>query len=73
MAVAKASRCENLSCPPAASFFHTLKTAPIHHRRFETREQARQEIFKYIKVFYNRQRKHPALGYRTPLGFEQPH
>jgi putative transposase len=58
---------------PAESFFHTLKTALIHHRRFETREQAKQEIFEYIDVFYNRQRKHSTLGYRTPLECEQPH
>ncbi len=58
---------------PAESFFHTLKTELIHHRRFETREQAKQEIFEYIEVFYNRQRKHSTLGYRTPVEFEQLH
>lgn len=36
---------------PAESFFHTLKTELIHHRHFETREQARQEIFEYMEVF----------------------
>jgi transposase InsO family protein len=56
---------------PAESFFHTLKTELIHHRRFETREQAKQEIFEYIEVFYNRQRKHSTLGYRTPVEFDQ--
>jgi len=58
---------------PAESFFHTLKTELIHHRRFETREQAKQEIFEYIEVFYNRQRKHSTLGYRTPVEFDQQH
>jgi transposase InsO family protein len=58
---------------PAESFFHTLKTELIHHRRFETREQAKQEIFEYIEVFYNRQRKHSTLGYRTPSEFDQLH
>jgi putative transposase len=58
---------------PAESFFHTLKTEVTHHRRFETREQAKQEIFEYIEVFYNRQRKHSTLGYRTPSEFEQLH
>jgi transposase InsO family protein len=58
---------------PAESFFHTLKTELIHHRRFETREQAKQEIFEYIEVFYNRQRKHSTLGYRTPTEFDQLH
>ncbi len=58
---------------PAESFFHTLKAELIHHRRFETREQAKQEIFEYIEVFYNRQRKHSTLGYRTPTEFDQLH
>lgn len=56
---------------PAESFFHTLKTELIYQRRFATREQAQQEIFEYIEVFYNRQRKHSTLGYRTPIEFEQ--
>jgi transposase InsO family protein len=56
---------------PAESFFHTLKTELIHHRHFETREQAQQEIFEYIEVFYNRPQKHSALAYRTPAEFDQ--
>jgi len=35
--------------------------------------KAKQEIFEYIEVFYNRQRKHSTLGYRTPVEFEQLH
>ena len=58
---------------PAESFFHSLKTELIHHHRFETREQARQAIFESIEVFYNRQRKHSTLGYRTPVEFERQH
>ena len=58
---------------PAESFFHTLKTELIHHCRFETREEAKQQIFEYIEVFYNRQRKHSTLGYRTPSEFDQMH
>lgn len=56
---------------PAESFFHTLKMELIHQRRFATRAQARQEIFEYIEVFYNRQRKHSTLGYRPPDEFDQ--
>ena len=56
---------------PAESFFHTLKTELVYHRRFETREQAQQEIFEYIEVFYNRQRKHSTLDYQTPVEFEK--
>lgn len=58
---------------PAESFFHTLKTELIHHCRFETREEAKQQIFEYIEVFYNRQRKHSTLGYQTPAEFDQLH
>jgi putative transposase len=56
---------------PVESFLHALKTELIHHRRFKTREQSKQEIFEYIEVFYNRQRKHSTLGYRTPVEFDQ--
>jgi transposase InsO family protein len=52
------------------SFFHTLKVELIHQRRYRTREEARQEIFEYIEVFYNRERLHSALGYSSPVDFE---
>jgi transposase InsO family protein len=48
------------------SFFHTLKVELVHRVRFETREQARRELFAYIEGHYNRQRIHSALGYVTP-------
>ena len=50
----------------AESFFHTLKTELIYCEKYETKEQAKQSIFEYIEVFYNRQRLHSALGYYTP-------
>lgn len=56
---------------PAKSFFHTLKTELTHHRRCKTREEAKQEIFEYIEVFYNRQRRQSTIAYQTPLGYEQ--
>lgn len=52
------------------SFFHTLKTELVHHRSYQTREEARQEIFEWIEVFYNRTRRHSTLGYRSPAEFE---
>lgn len=52
------------------SFFHTLKVELVHHRRYLTREEARQDIFEWIEVFYNRQRRHSTLGYRSPAEFE---
>lgn len=52
------------------SFFHTLKTELVHHRRYQTQYEARAEVFEYIEVFYNRQRQHSALGYKSPAEFE---
>jgi len=54
----------------AESFWSTLKTELVHHEHYATREQARQSIFEYIEVFYNRQRLHSSLGYRSPEAFE---
>ena len=52
------------------SFFGTLKKELVHHRRYLTRQEATQEIFEYIEVFYNRQRRHSTLGFRSPAEFE---
>jgi len=52
------------------SFFATLKKELVHHRRYLTREEAKREIFEYIKVFYNRMRRHSTLGYYSPAEFE---
>ncbi len=54
----------------AESFFGTLKQEPIYHDTYATREEARQTIFEYIEVFYNRKRRHSTLGYMTPTTFE---
>lgn len=53
------------------SFFHTLKTEHIYFEHYLTREQAKQSIFEYVEVFYNRQRRHSTLGYVSPLVFEK--
>jgi putative transposase len=55
---------------PMESFFHTLKTELVHHRDYLTRDEARRDIFEYIEVFYNRQRRHSTLGYLSPAQFE---
>ena len=54
----------------AESFFHTLKTELVHHEKFKTRAQAKQAIFQYIEVFYNRKRRHTANDYLSPAEFE---
>lgn len=58
---------------PMESFYSRLKNELIHHRHFCTRAEARRDIFEYIEVFYNRQRLHSALGYRSPADFEALH
>jgi transposase InsO family protein len=53
------------------SFFGTLKCELIHDRCYRTHAEARQDIFEYIEVFYNRQRRHSALGYLSPAEYEK--
>jgi putative transposase len=53
------------------SFFHTLKTEHIYFENYQTREQAKQSIFEYVEVFYNRKRRHSTLGYLSPADFEK--
>lgn len=50
----------------AESFFSNLKNEWVHHHDFMTREDAKLAIFDYIECFYNRNRIHQSLGYRTP-------
>ena len=55
----------------AESFFKTLKTELIYDQHYATREEARLDIFEYIEVYYNRQRKHSSNGYLSPFNYEQ--
>jgi len=52
------------------AFWSTLKMELVYRQNFATRQQAQEAIFEYIEVFYNRQRRHSALGYATPAAFE---
>ncbi|HBY94142.1 MAG TPA: IS3 family transposase [Chloroflexi bacterium] len=52
------------------SAFGRLKSELVHLTDFATRAQARAEVFDYIEVFYNRQRRHSSLGYLSPAAFE---
>jgi transposase InsO family protein len=52
------------------SFWATLKLELVYRRCFDTRAQARSQIFDYIETFYNRQRAHSALNYQSPVDFE---
>lgn len=55
---------------PTESFFSTLKRELVYRTSYKTREEAKQSLFEYIEVFYNRQRRHSTLGYLSPMQFE---
>ena len=55
----------------AESFFGSLKNELVYHEDYRTRAEARQSIFEYIEVFYNRQRRHATLNYMTPVEYEE--
>ena len=59
-----------MTMPPMESFFHTLKTELVHRRQYATREEAKRDIFAYIEGFYNRTRRHSAIGYISPIEME---
>ena len=49
------------------SFFGSLKEECVYRTVYQSHEQARQALFDYLEIFYNRQRRHSALGYLSPL------
>lgn len=53
----------------AESIWETLRNELVHHRRYETREQARREIAEYIEIVYNHQRWHSRLENRSLAAF----
>ena len=55
----------------AESFFASLKKERLHHMGFATRTEAYDAIERYIDGFYNPSRRHSALGYISPLQYEQ--
>ncbi|MCK1619713.1 IS3 family transposase [Bradyrhizobium sp. 159] len=55
---------------PMESFFHTLNTELVHHRHYETRAEATRDLFAYIEGFYNRIRRHSAIGFISPIEME---
>lgn len=56
---------------PMESFWGTLKSENVHHRRYVTRQEAIRDITEYIEVFYNRQRRQARLGYLSPAAYER--
>ena len=55
----------------AESFFGSLKNERVHHEDYKSRAQAKQSIFEYIEVFYNRKRRHAFLNYVSPVEYEE--
>ena len=56
---------------PTESWFATLKRELVYRTNYLTHAEARQNIFEYIEVWYNRQRKHSTIGYMSPVEYEQ--
>ena len=55
----------------AESFFATLKRELVDGSEWRTRDEARTAVFHYIETWYNRRRRHSALGYRSPEEYER--
>lgn len=66
--MSRTGNCWDNAC--VESFFGTLKRELVYHRHYATREDAKQDIFEYIEVFYNRKRRHSTLGYVSPAEYE---
>jgi len=70
----KVSMSGKSNCHPNAAvetFFKTTKAELIWRRSWETRRQAEMAIFEYINGFYKPRRRHSALGWKSPVGFER--
>jgi len=50
-----------------------MQTELLNRKRWKTRIELANAIFDYLEIFHNRQRRHSALGMRTPIEFEMLH
>jgi transposase InsO family protein len=66
--MSRTGNCWDNAC--VESFFGTLKRELVYHRHYATREEATQDIFEYIEVFYNQRRRHSTLDYDSPVEYE---
>ncbi|MFC3018036.1 IS3 family transposase, partial [Virgibacillus litoralis] len=53
------------------SFFSILKKELLQGKRFQTKQEAYTELYRYIEFFYNRKRIHGSIGYLSPVQYEQ--
>ncbi len=65
--MSRKGNCWDNAC--AETFFSTIKSERLYHRKYRNFEEARKDIFWYIECFYNRKRRHAALGNLTPEAF----
>lgn len=66
--MSRKGNCYDNAC--AETFFGTIKCELLYHKKYTTREEVHKDIFWYIEIFYNRKRKHQALGYLTPIEYK---
>jgi putative transposase len=71
IALSMGSRGDCFDNAMAESFFATLECGLLDRERFATKAQARLALFDYLETFYNRERRHSALGYLAPVAYEQ--
>ena len=55
------------------SFWGRMQTELLNRQRWRTRVELANAIFEYLEVFHNRQRRHSALGWLTPMEYEKRH
>ena len=67
--MSRKGNCYDNAC--AETFFSTIKCEMLYHKKYRTQKDAHKDIFWYIEVFYNRKRRHQALGYLTPAEFKR--
>lgn len=67
--MSRKGNCYDNAC--AETFFSTIKCEILYHRQYKTRAAAYDDIFWYIEIYYNRKRRHQALGYLTPAEFKR--
>ena len=66
--MSRRGNCWDNAC--AESFFKSMKTEWLYDLSFKTRQEAKDLLFEYIEVFYNRKRAHSSIGYESPESYE---
>jgi putative transposase len=73
IAISMGSRGDAYDNAVAEAFFATLKKDLVNRRTWPSRHELQSAMFEYIEAFYNRQRRHSALGMVSPAEYEQTH